>query len=100
MDIQNHENKSLQEAITQEKKRKQRGKRLNLLGKETTGEPQFFSPIKVIAAETYQESKEAAEQEEKRQKALCKEEAVRKRLELQAEKQDTALQHQLRQEAN
>jgi hypothetical protein len=44
MDIQNFENRGLRTASTQEKKRRQRGKRLNLLGEEDTGVPQFFSP--------------------------------------------------------
>ena len=44
---------------------------------ESIAEPQFFSPEKVLAARAYQESKEAAEQEEIRQKVLYKEEAIR-----------------------
>jgi DDE superfamily endonuclease len=39
MDIQNFENRGLRTALTQEKKRRQRGKRLNLLGEEDTGVP-------------------------------------------------------------
>ena len=45
-------------------------KRLNLLGKETNGDPQFFSPQKVLAARAYQETKETAEEEKRHQKAL------------------------------
>ena len=99
-EIQSHENRGLRAAIVEEKKRRHRGKRLNLLGEEAASEPQFFSPTKVIAARAYQESKEAAETEEKRQKALRKEEAILKRQQLQTEKQEAALQRQLRQEAN
>ncbi|ERF69732.1 hypothetical protein EPUS_09310 [Endocarpon pusillum Z07020] len=98
-EIQSHENRGLRAAIVQEKKRRRRGKRLNLLGKEATSEAQFFSPTKVITARAYQESKEAAEAEEKRQKAVRKEEAALKRQQLQAEKQEAVLQRQLRQEA-
>jgi hypothetical protein len=43
---------------------------LNLIREEIASKPQFFSPIKVMAARAYQESKEAEEAEEKRQKAI------------------------------
>lgn len=99
-ELQSHENMSLRQALMEEKRRRVRGKRLNLLGEEVTNQPQFFSPSKIITARTYQESKEAAEQEEKRQKALRKEEAARKRQELQAKKQEAILQRQMRKEAN
>jgi len=52
---------------------------LNLLGEEVTPEAQFFSPSRVLAAKLFQETKEAAEQEARRQKALKKEEAARRR---------------------
>ena len=99
LEIQNHENMGLRRAITAEKKKRNRGKRLNLLGKETAPEAQFFSPAKMLAAKEYQESKEAAAQEEKRQKALEKEENARRRAQAQAEKQEAALQRQMRREA-
>jgi AAA+ superfamily predicted ATPase len=38
-DIQSFKNKDLRTAITQEKKRRQRDKRLNLLGEEEAGVP-------------------------------------------------------------
>lgn len=99
-EIQTHENRGLRAAIMIEKKRRNHRKRLNLLGEETNAAPQFFSPQKVLSARAYQESKEAAEQEEKRQKALRKEEAACQRQKLQAEKQEAAVQRQLRREAN
>lgn len=99
-DIQSFENRGLRMAITQEKKRRQRGKRLNLLGEEATAAPQFFSPQRVLLAKAYQEGKEQAEEEGKRQRAIQKEEAAYKRRELQAEKQELAIQRQLRKEAN
>ena len=99
-EIQSFENQGLQMAITQEKKRRQRGKRLNLLGEEVAGAAQFFSPQRVLAAKAFQEGKEKAEEEERRQKAIHKEEAARKRREIQAEKEERAIQRQLRQEAN
>jgi hypothetical protein len=50
------------------------------LGEQDEGVPQFFSPQRVLAAKAFQENKEVAEEEDKRQKALQKEEAARKRL--------------------
>jgi hypothetical protein len=82
-DIQTFENKGLRKALTQEKKRRQRGKRLNLLGEEEAAVPQFFSPQRVLAAKAYQEGKDEAVEEEKRQRAIRKEEATAKREELQ-----------------
>jgi hypothetical protein len=99
-DIQNFENKGLRMALTQEKKRRQRGKRLNLLGEEESGVPQFFSPQRVLTAKAYQEGKEEAIEEEKRQKAIRKEEAAAKREELQMKKEERKIQRQLYQEAN
>jgi DDE superfamily endonuclease len=69
LEIQSFENRGLQVAITQEKKRRQRNKRLNLLGEEDTRVPQFFSPKRILAAKAFQESKEKEEEEDKRQKA-------------------------------
>ncbi|SLM40587.1 hypothetical protein LPUS_11414 [Lasallia pustulata] len=46
----------------EEKKRRKRGKRLNLLGEEESG-PQFFSPGRVTAARTWQAEKEEEEQQ-------------------------------------
>jgi hypothetical protein len=86
--------------LTQEKKRRQRNKRLNLLGEEDTRVPQFFSPQRVLAARAFQASKEEEEEEDKRQRALQKEEAACKRQEMEAEKQERAIQRQLRQIAN
>ena len=43
-DIQKFENNDLRKTLTQEKKRRQRDKCLNLLGEEETGVSQFFSP--------------------------------------------------------
>jgi len=65
-EIQNHENRNLRNAITAEKQKRSRGKRLNLLGEEVTPEAQFFSPSRVLAAKLFQETKEAAEQEARR----------------------------------
>ena len=47
--IDQHVIRGLMEALKHEKKRRRRGKRLNLLGQEESG-PQFFSLTKVQAA--------------------------------------------------
>ena len=60
-------------ALREEKRRRKRGKRLNLLGEEESG-PQFFSPGRVTAARTWQAEKEEEEQQHRQdmesQKAL------------------------------
>jgi hypothetical protein len=98
-EIQSHGNRGLKIAICEEKKRRKRGKRMNLLGEKETNGPQFFSPERVLAAKTFQKSRETAEQEEKRQKAIAKEEAALKRQQEEAEKQERTTQRQLRQQA-
>ena len=98
-EIQAHENKGLRLAITQEKKRRQRGKRLNLLSEEEMGGAQFWSPQRILQAKTFQASKEAAEEEEKRQKTIRKEQAACQRRQKQAEQQERTIQRQLRQQA-
>jgi hypothetical protein len=72
---------------------------LNLLREEEAGVPQFFSPQRVLAAKAYQEGKEEAVKEEKRQRAIRKEEATAKRKEVQETKEERKIQRQLAQEA-
>ena len=55
--IDQHIIRGLCEALKFEKKRRKRGKRLNLLGEEDSG-PQFFSPGRVQAARAWQASKD------------------------------------------
>lgn len=99
-ELQKHENNNLLRAIREEKKKRQRHRRLDLVGEEDTGAPQFFSPTRVLAAMEYQESKEAAEQEEIRQKALQKEEKERARVQKLAEKAEAKLQREMQQALN
>ena len=47
-----HMNRGLQEALKIEKKKRRRGKRLNLLNQKDDG-PTFWSSIKVVAAREY-----------------------------------------------
>jgi hypothetical protein len=60
-ELQKHENYNFLKAIGNEKNKRQRGKRLNLISEEDFGVAQFFSPTRVLTAKEYQESKEAAE---------------------------------------
>ena len=52
--------RGLEKALKIEKKKRKRGKRLNLIGQEEGG-PQFFSPSRVEAARAYQALKDAKE---------------------------------------
>ena len=56
--IQTHIIKDLNQAFKLEKKKRQRGKALNLVGEEDSG-PQFFSPGCIQRARDLQEEKEA-----------------------------------------
>ena len=91
-EIQRHENQGLRQALNQEKKRRQRGKRLNLLGEEESHTAQFFSPQRILAAKAYQAEKEATEKEKQLQKTQKKEEADLKRQQKKAEVQERAAQ--------
>ena len=79
-DIDQHQLQGLKDAFEAEKKKRQRGKRLNLLGEEGTG-PQFFSPARIEAAKAYQASKD--EEEVQRQQGIQekKAQAANKRIE-------------------
>ena len=81
-DIQKFENNDLRKTLTQEKKRRQRNKRLNLLKEKKVGMSQFFSPQRVLAVKVYQEGKKETVEEEKRQRAIQKKEATVKRKEI------------------
>ena len=71
-EIAQHENRQLKVALFNEKKRRNRGKRLGLTGEEATGVPEFYSPSRILKARVFQESKKAAAQEEIHRKALKK----------------------------
>jgi hypothetical protein len=94
-ELQKHENRNLLRAIGYEKKKRQRNKRLNLTSEEGLGVAQIFSPTRVLTAKEYQESKEAVEQEEIRQKALQKAEKGCARIQKLAEKEEAKLQKEM-----
>src|SRR5450432_3228275 len=101
--INQHIIKGLQQSLQLEKRKRQRGKRLNLIGEEDHG-PQFFTPERVRAAIEYQAEREREEETEKQtridnrarkalekedkeiRKQLAREERLRKREEAQSEK--------------
>ena len=75
----------LTEALRNEKKRRQRGKRLNLLGENDSG-PQFFSPGRIQAAREYQIQKSANETLRQQEIANIKALAATKRAQKEADR--------------
>jgi len=96
--IDEHEKRGLAKALKLEKKKRQRGKRLNLLGEEDVG-PQFFSPSRVRAAREFQCAKDAAEKQQKIDKAAKKAEAAVLRAQREAERKEKALQRSQQKQA-
>jgi hypothetical protein len=96
--VDEHVKKGLIETVAMEKKRRKRGKKLNILGKEDHG-PQFFSPTTLVAARERQEELEAKEEEEKARKASKKITAAENKARKEAEKEERALQRTITKEA-
>ena len=88
--INKHIQKGLVEALKQEKKRRQRGKRLNLIGEEDSG-PQLFSPTRVQAARDYQTSKETEEADRQQGIADRKVAAAAKKAQKEKNKKERAV---------
>ena len=80
-----HTIKGLTQTLKIEKKRRQRGKRLNLLGENDSG-PQFFSPGRIQAAREYQDQKDTQVALRQQQLASTKALAATKRVEKEAER--------------
>lgn len=89
--IATHVIRGLEEAIKIEKRKRRKGKRLNLLGEGGSG-PQFFSPGRVQAARDHQATKEADKQLELDIKAEKKAKAEAARLQKQKEKTQRAIE--------
>jgi hypothetical protein len=64
-DCLQHEIRGLREVLVLEKKKRNRGKRLNLLGEEDNG-PQLFNPARIALAQAHAEEKEEAERQKKK----------------------------------
>ena len=83
--IEQHLNKALQLAIKAERKRRKRGKRLNLLGEEAVG-AQFFSPAQVQKARAWQAVKDDEEAQRQQDILNRKAEAAAKKHQKEKEK--------------
>jgi hypothetical protein len=97
-EIDQHIQRGLFETIKTEKERRQRGKRLNLVGKEDTG-AQIFSPHQVLAAKEYAATNQAEIDAEKAGKAAKKVVAAENKQRKEEEAQEKALQRQVDKEA-
>ena len=88
-DILQHENKGLRTALVAEKKRRKRGKAMDLFAKDEPGQTMFFSPGKIAAVRLRQQELEGqkerqkfAKEAEKERKAVEREQKAQKAREL------------------
>ena len=97
-EIDKHITQGLLETLKEEKKRRKRGKRLNLVGEEDSG-AQLFHSSKVQAALAYEAEKEAKLAVEKAEKASKKAKGVENRQRKEEQAKERALQRQVAAEA-
>ena len=71
-EIATHRAECFKRALILEKKKRNKPKRLNLLGEDASGVPQFFGPEEVKKAREFQAGKAAREEQEKVDKAVKK----------------------------
>jgi hypothetical protein len=93
-EVDRHIQSGLLETIKKEKKKRKRGKKLNLVGEEDTG-AQLFHSLKVRAALAYQAEKEAKERAEKAEKDIKKAVATENKKRKAQEAEERALQRQV-----
>jgi hypothetical protein len=93
LEVQHHINRGLHKAFNLEKKKHQRGKKLNLLGEEGGG-PVFFSPSKVQKAKALQQAKEAEARQKKDLQAERKAQQATKKQQKEQEKAERAVQRE------
>jgi len=96
--VDEHTKRGLIETVKEEKKKRQRGKKLNVLGEEDHG-PQFFSPTTIKRAKGVQAAKAAEVEVEKARIASNKITNAAKKARSDAEKAEKALQRQLAKDA-
>jgi len=96
--VDEHTKQGLIETVKDEKKKRQCGKKLNVLGEENHG-PQFFSPATIKHAQNIQAAKTAEVEAEKAWIASNKIANAEKKARREVEKAEKALQHQLVKEA-
>lgn len=89
VDILEFENKGLIEALKVERQKRNRGKRLNLLGEEDNG-PRLFSPSRVRAARDFASQKEVEKEQHKKDLEKKKEEQQKKKAQEEIEKKARA----------
>jgi hypothetical protein len=89
--------RGLEYAIDWEKKKRQRGKRLNLIDEASEG-PIFWSPTKVRAAKAIIDEKEASDAKAKEDSAINKANKALEKEKKAAIQQEKALQRSIRQE--
>jgi membrane protein involved in colicin uptake len=85
----------LSEALRLERKRRKKGRKLNLQGKDDHG-PQFWSPTQVRAARAFQAQKDADEQANRERIADNKAKAIANKAQKEALKAERALQAEAR----
>ena len=83
------ENKRLMEALKAERKKRNRGKRLNLFGEEDDG-PQLFSSSRVQAARNFAHDKEVEKEQYKKDVEERKKEQQRRKVQEEIEKKARA----------
>ena len=96
--LNEHTKKGLIKTVKEEKKRRQRGKKLNVLGEEDHG-PQFYSLTTIKRAQDVQAAKAAEVEVEKARIASNKITNAAKKAKSDAEKAEKALQRQLAKDA-
>ena len=90
--ISEHRAESLKEALQLEKKKRRRGKKLNLTG-EPSGKAQFFGTAEVLAAIARKDAKVAQAEQDKLDKQKAKEDAkIAKAIENALKKQEKELE--------
>ncbi|MCJ1347806.1 hypothetical protein MMC31_006035 [Peltigera leucophlebia] len=92
VDVLEFENKRLIEALKIEKQKKNRGKRLNLLGEEDNG-PQLFSLSRVRAAWEFAAEKEAEKEQHRKNIEKKKREQQKKKVQKEIKKKAQADAH-------
>ena len=94
VDLLEHENAGLREALIKEKGRRKRSKPMGLRGKDEAGQAVFFSPARIAAVRAEKERLEAQKEQEQQAKELKKQEQAiekeRKKQEVQNRRKERA----------
>lgn len=95
-DILEHENRNLRNALIDKKKRRKKGKAMELFAKNEPGQAMFFSPGKIAAVRARQQELEAQKEQEKLAKEVEKErKAAEKKLKAQEVRERKIARQQL-----